>query len=637
MSGTARPSWGTMMDYEYEYYTDDLDQPPQPMAGLVGATLPTQPSRSARDAKQTASSSPTPFLGMFDQRRPSTAKAQSASKAPASLQSPGAPLGVQGELPDSESDLSMPDLTDDNSHNGLPAKTKPSSTAEASTSSSSPPLCSKAAPPVAEASDKSVGSSDKSLPEGGSSDEYEGRELRLRKAAGLGREEAGGVAITELNEEEEAIAEKRREKNRKRREKRRGKARLERLERERPAQLHRPEEGAQPATVEAGGEAARNESVPRTPGSQEGTAPLQAGSSAGDNRNQSAQDSEQASSDEEEEGEGSTAAGGGFALLRLLTANSLQEADSSAPGSGASTNGNGTPSSQMIEQLQRAMASRQYTELDRAIRAAQTWLISNGTRVQAGQVRSWLQRARSLLPQAQGRPTAPPGGFLLPATGLPVAPQASSSVQPPPPKPTAQPTPALPGFRPTTSAVAPGAFVPPPGVPTTQPGLPTGTPSLPRPPAPHLPYMRQGTFPPAAHPSQPFPSGIQPPPPPPRLPRTTLATSTEQLRAALGIGVVAPSAALPPPAPPRFDTPQPRPAQLPPDLPPALAAFLGKGKPEEERNECIICMDATPHILFLPCQHVITCSVCSNKLFRDQKHPQCPVCRQFIKTAKCLS
>lgn len=50
-------------------------------------------------------------------------------------------------------------------------------------------------------------------------------------------------------------------------------------------------------------------------------------------------------------------------------------------------------------------------------------------------------------------------------------------------------------------------------------------------------------------------------------------------------------------------------------------------RPQEENNKCIICMDADPECVFLPCKHMHCCETCANSLVNKI----CPSCRQGIE------
>jgi hypothetical protein len=55
---------------------------------------------------------------------------------------------------------------------------------------------------------------------------------------------------------------------------------------------------------------------------------------------------------------------------------------------------------------------------------------------------------------------------------------------------------------------------------------------------------------------------------------------------------------------------------------------------DEDKNLCSVCMDRERDIALIPCGHTILCEPCSSRLknyFWILK-PQCPICRQTIKS-----
>lgn len=47
-----------------------------------------------------------------------------------------------------------------------------------------------------------------------------------------------------------------------------------------------------------------------------------------------------------------------------------------------------------------------------------------------------------------------------------------------------------------------------------------------------------------------------------------------------------------------------------------------------ESSECVVCLDASPEIIFAPCGHFCTCEGCANELYKKSK--TCPMCRANI-------
>jgi hypothetical protein len=51
-----------------------------------------------------------------------------------------------------------------------------------------------------------------------------------------------------------------------------------------------------------------------------------------------------------------------------------------------------------------------------------------------------------------------------------------------------------------------------------------------------------------------------------------------------------------------------------------------------EVNECVICLEAKPNQVFIPCAHLCTCSDCYSQMKSNNK-PSCPLCRRFVTTS----
>lgn len=45
-------------------------------------------------------------------------------------------------------------------------------------------------------------------------------------------------------------------------------------------------------------------------------------------------------------------------------------------------------------------------------------------------------------------------------------------------------------------------------------------------------------------------------------------------------------------------------------------------------NECSVCLNKVPNVIFYPCEHKVTCNQCAPKL------KTCPFCREDIKERK---
>lgn len=48
-----------------------------------------------------------------------------------------------------------------------------------------------------------------------------------------------------------------------------------------------------------------------------------------------------------------------------------------------------------------------------------------------------------------------------------------------------------------------------------------------------------------------------------------------------------------------------------------------------ESEECVICLDLPPSIVFCPCGHYVCCEDCSSQLLKSKG--SCPICRSVIK------
>lgn len=70
-------------------------------------------------------------------------------------------------------------------------------------------------------------------------------------------------------------------------------------------------------------------------------------------------------------------------------------------------------------------------------------------------------------------------------------------------------------------------------------------------------------------------------------------------------------------------SPPPRPHQQTP-----AAAALGDMLNDDTDYECIVCLDAPPQVIFVPCGHMKTCAACAEKLMK--RHSECPLCRTHI-------
>lgn len=44
-------------------------------------------------------------------------------------------------------------------------------------------------------------------------------------------------------------------------------------------------------------------------------------------------------------------------------------------------------------------------------------------------------------------------------------------------------------------------------------------------------------------------------------------------------------------------------------------------------RECVVCMNANPAVVFLPCKHMACCSACANRV-----EEKCPICRTAIQS-----
>ena len=61
-----------------------------------------------------------------------------------------------------------------------------------------------------------------------------------------------------------------------------------------------------------------------------------------------------------------------------------------------------------------------------------------------------------------------------------------------------------------------------------------------------------------------------------------------------------------------------------------VVAVAHQGGHEEDKNDCIVCMDAPMDVILVPCGHSNLCSWCANAV--KQRHEGlCPTCREPIK------
>ena len=47
-------------------------------------------------------------------------------------------------------------------------------------------------------------------------------------------------------------------------------------------------------------------------------------------------------------------------------------------------------------------------------------------------------------------------------------------------------------------------------------------------------------------------------------------------------------------------------------------------------DECVICLDEKPNIVFGPCGHSCMCNTCCEQMKKIQQSKQCPLCRRAI-------
>lgn len=63
---------------------------------------------------------------------------------------------------------------------------------------------------------------------------------------------------------------------------------------------------------------------------------------------------------------------------------------------------------------------------------------------------------------------------------------------------------------------------------------------------------------------------------------------------------------------------------------PASASTARSGdKRPREHSTCVICMDAEPNVVLIPCGHMCMCSDCA--LVARQQHENCPLCRSRVR------
>lgn len=79
-----------------------------------------------------------------------------------------------------------------------------------------------------------------------------------------------------------------------------------------------------------------------------------------------------------------------------------------------------------------------------------------------------------------------------------------------------------------------------------------------------------------------------------------------------------------PTAPPTEED-QPAPPPVPSSPPEEITTASGTGAPVVQFAECVICMEETVQVIFLPCGHMCCCSGCHTEI-RD-----CPMCRAYIE------
>ena len=54
------------------------------------------------------------------------------------------------------------------------------------------------------------------------------------------------------------------------------------------------------------------------------------------------------------------------------------------------------------------------------------------------------------------------------------------------------------------------------------------------------------------------------------------------------------------------------------------------GLNDMDDDECIICMENTKTHRFVPCQHLLCCHECANRILTDARHGNCPYCRRNV-------
>lgn len=51
-----------------------------------------------------------------------------------------------------------------------------------------------------------------------------------------------------------------------------------------------------------------------------------------------------------------------------------------------------------------------------------------------------------------------------------------------------------------------------------------------------------------------------------------------------------------------------------------------------EANSCIICCNAVPNVLFLPCRHLKCCDACASEMaVRASERYKCPLCKRIVE------
>jgi hypothetical protein len=61
-----------------------------------------------------------------------------------------------------------------------------------------------------------------------------------------------------------------------------------------------------------------------------------------------------------------------------------------------------------------------------------------------------------------------------------------------------------------------------------------------------------------------------------------------------------------------------------------LLEVRATAKAAENKDTCVVCLEAPKNALLLPCKHIAICAECTKAVLASSSQPQCPVCRSRI-------